>query len=95
MEFSVRALRGWAVPMVLPVAQSWSVFNPEGRLIDTTISDELHGLGAEVVRAAVQFQREGTCDYAENRQFAAQFRRAGLSGCSVYLGIRHGLWAIT
>ena len=63
--------------------QSWSVFNPEGRLIDTTISDELHGLGAEVVRAAVQFQREGTCDYAEHRQFAAQFRRAGLSGCSV------------
>jgi FMN reductase len=71
MEFSVRALRGWAVPIVLPVAQSWSVFDPEGQLIDTTISDELQALGAEVVRAAVQFQQEGACDYAENRQFAA------------------------
>jgi hypothetical protein len=26
-------------------------------------------LGAEVVRAARQFQAEGTCDYADHRQF--------------------------
>jgi hypothetical protein len=28
-------------------------------------------LGAEAVRAARQFQADGTCDYAEDRAFAA------------------------
>jgi FMN reductase len=23
MEFAVRALRGWAVPLVMPIAQAW------------------------------------------------------------------------
>ncbi|WP_020579573.1 NADPH-dependent FMN reductase [Actinopolymorpha alba] len=71
MDFIVRALRGWAVPLVLPVGKSWKSFDPEGRLIDETIADSLRGLGGEVVRAARQFRHEGTCDYAESRQFAA------------------------
>lgn len=71
MEFSVRALRGWAVPLVLPIAQSWQVFDQEGRLTDETTADQLRALGAEVARAAYQFRREGTCDYAEARQFVA------------------------
>ena len=69
MEFIVRALRGWSVPMVLPVAQSWQSFDPEGRLVDEEIAGQLRGLGAEVVRAARQFQANGTCDYADARQF--------------------------
>src|SRR6266481_838217 len=70
MEFIVRALRGWSVPMVLPVAQSWQTFDPDGRLVDEKVAAQLRELGAEVVRAARQFQAEGTCDYAESAQFA-------------------------
>jgi FMN reductase len=78
MEFIVRALRGWSVPMVLPVAQSWQSFDPDGRLVDEGIATQLRGLGAEVVRAARQFQANGTCDYADARQFAPDGRgRAG------------------
>jgi len=70
MDFIARALRGWSVPLVLPVAQSWQSFDTEG-LADEAIDAQLRALGAEVVRAARQFQAEGTCDYAEDRQFTA------------------------
>lgn len=70
MDFIVRALRGWSVPMVLPVAQSWQTFDPEGRLVDEMVAAQLRELGAEVVRAARQFQAEGTCDYADSAQFS-------------------------
>jgi FMN reductase len=33
------------------------------------VADQLRALGAEVVRAARQFRAEGTCDYADTRQF--------------------------
>jgi FMN reductase len=69
MEFSVRALRGWAVPLVLAVAQSRQAFDPDGRVTDETVDQQLRALGAEVARAAAQFRREGTCDYADSRQF--------------------------
>ncbi len=70
MDFMVRALRAWSIPMVLPVARSWRTFDPEGRLVDEMVGTQLRELGAEVVRAARQFQAEGTCDYADSRQFA-------------------------
>jgi FMN reductase len=69
MEFIVRALHGWSVPLVMPVAQSWQSFDPDGRLIDEGIAGQLRALGAEVVRAARQFQANGTCDYADAGQF--------------------------
>ena len=65
MDFIARALRGWSVPLVLPVAQSWQSFDPDGHLKDEAIAAQLRKLGAEVVRAARQFQTDGTCDYAE------------------------------
>jgi FMN reductase len=71
MDFIARSLRGWSVPLVIPVPQSWRTFDPEGRLVDESIADQLRALGAEVVRAARQFQDEGTCDYAEHRPYAA------------------------
>ena len=71
MEFIVRALRGWSVPLVLPVAQSARSFDPDGHLTDEGVAGQLRNLGAEVVRAARQFQAEGTCDYADDRQFPA------------------------
>ena len=70
MDFIVRALRGWSVPLVLPVAQSWQVFDPDGRLTDEMVAAQLRELGAEVVRAARQFRADGTCDYADEVQFA-------------------------
>ncbi len=54
MEFVVRALRGWAVPLVIPIPQAWRVFDKEG-LHDETVSEQLHALGREVTRAAKQF----------------------------------------
>jgi FMN reductase len=65
MDFIARSLRGWSVPLVMPVPRSWQTFDPDGRLTDQAIADQLHALGAEVTRAARQFQSEGTCDYAE------------------------------
>ena len=70
LDFIARALRAWSVPLVLPVGQSWRTFDPDGRLVDEVVALELRELGSEVVRAARQFQAEGTCDYAEARQFA-------------------------
>ena len=74
MEFIVRALRGWAVPLVMPVAQSWQSFDPDGRLTDEAVAAQLRALGAEVVRAARQFQAEGSCDYADAGQFGPDGR---------------------
>jgi FMN reductase len=69
MDFIARALRAWSVPLVLPVAQSWQSFDPDGRLTDDAVATQLRELGAEVVRAAMQFRTEGTCDYAQDRPF--------------------------
>ena len=69
MDFIARALRGWSVPLVLPVAQSARSFDPDGHLVDEGVAGQLRKLGGEVVRAARQFQAEGTCDYADHRQF--------------------------
>ena len=40
-------------------------FDPDGHLKDEAVATQLRKLGAEVVRAARQFQTDGTCDYAE------------------------------
>jgi FMN reductase len=81
MEFIARALRGWSVPLVMAVPQSWQSFEPDGHLKDENVALQLRGLGAEVVRAARQFQAEGTCDYAEDRPFArAEHAPPGRSG---------------
>jgi FMN reductase len=66
MDFIARSLRGWSVPLVLPVPQSWQSFDPDGNLKDDAIAAQLRRLGGEVVRAARQFQANGTCDYAEH-----------------------------
>ncbi len=66
MEFIARSLRGWSVPLVMPVPQSGQSFDPDGHLKDETVGAQLRRLGAEVVRAARQFQASGTCDYAQD-----------------------------
>ncbi len=55
MEFIVRALRGWSVPLVIPIPQAWRVFDDKGNTKDQKISEQLRSLGQEVSRAARQF----------------------------------------
>jgi FMN reductase len=55
MEFATRALRGWAVPYVVPVASAARVFDQSGGIQDRSIELQLKTLGAEVVRVATRF----------------------------------------
>lgn len=55
MEFVVRALRGWAVPLVLPIAQAWKAFDEQGKPTDPTLTEQLRALGREVTRGSCQF----------------------------------------
>jgi hypothetical protein len=50
MDFIARSLRGWSVPLVMPVPQSWQTFDADGRLVDDAIGDQLRALGAEHLR---------------------------------------------
>jgi FMN reductase len=54
MEFVVRALRGWAVPLVLPIPQAWHVFK-DGQILDARVAEQLRALGRELARAAQVF----------------------------------------
>jgi FMN reductase len=77
MEFSVRSLRGWAVPYVVPVAAAARVFDAEGRIHDEGVARQLEMLGAEVVRVAERFtaddalHRQAECNDAAERVAAA------------------------
>jgi len=55
MEFIVRALRGWAVPLVVPVGQAWKVFDDDGEAHDARTEEQLRALGLEVTHAARHF----------------------------------------
>ncbi len=52
MEFVVRALRGWAVPLVVPISRSWAAFDENGGATDPKLVQQLHSLGEEVTRMA-------------------------------------------
>jgi FMN reductase len=73
MEFATRALRGWAVPYVVPVAAAWRVFDQDGQVQDKEIELQLKALGDEVVRVAERFaadpslHRATECDEAAER----------------------------
>lgn len=58
MEFVVRALRGWAVPLVMPIAQAWKAFDERGVPQDSRLTEQLRALGREVARGACQFALE-------------------------------------
>jgi FMN reductase len=73
MEFCTRALRGWAVPYVIPVSGGAHAFDHHGRARDAAIEQQLRMLGAEVVRVAERFTADGSlhrpseCDEAAER----------------------------
>ena len=54
MEFVVRALRAWAVPLVIPIPQAWRVIQ-DGHVLNDKTAAQLRALGAEVARAAEHF----------------------------------------
>jgi FMN reductase len=58
MEFAVRALRGWAVPYVVPVASADRVFEAAGGIKDESVQVQLSTLGREVVRVAELFAKD-------------------------------------
>ena len=58
MEFVVRALRGWAVPLVMPIAQAWKAFDGNGVPQDAQLMEQLRALGREVARGSCQFALE-------------------------------------
>jgi FMN reductase len=65
MEFVVRALRGWAVPLVLPIPRAAKAFNEDGSVADPNVERQLLDLGREVARAAQQIVHYQTCDYED------------------------------
>jgi FMN reductase len=58
MEFAVRALRGWAVPYVVPLASAERVFEASGQIKDESVQAQLATLGGEVVRVAELFGKD-------------------------------------
>jgi FMN reductase len=71
MEFSARALRAWAVPYVVPIGLSASVFHIDGRIVDEGVAAQLDTLGREVVRACERFQADATLQRAQECAEAA------------------------
>jgi FMN reductase len=47
LEFVVRSLRGWAIPLVIPIAGR-QAFDEEGRIVDERVAEQLRALGREV-----------------------------------------------
>ena len=53
MEYVVRALRGWAVPLVVPISAR-QAFDEESELTDSRVVAQLHGLGREVAEVCLK-----------------------------------------
>ena len=72
MEFAVRALRGWAVPYVVPIASAGRVFDATGRIRDQAVETQLKMLGGEVVRVAQRFAADRSLHRATECAEAAE-----------------------
>lgn len=57
MEYVVRALRGWTVPLTVPVNRAWQAFGDGGRVQDAEVAERLAALGREVATAAGRLKR--------------------------------------
>ena len=74
----MRALRAWAVPLVVPVPQAWQAFDENGRPRDQAIQTQLLGLGREVARVARRMAlREVSDPAAECAEAAARAATVG------------------
>jgi hypothetical protein len=75
MEFVVRALRAWAVPLVVPIPQSWQAFEDTGRPANPQIEEPLKTLGGEVVRVSRRIAQKEVTDPAACAEAAARLAR--------------------
>jgi FMN reductase len=57
MEFVVRALRGWTVPLVVPLDRAWQAIGADGTLRDPELTSKLEQLGRDVADAAARLSR--------------------------------------
>jgi FMN reductase len=71
MEFAVRALRGWAVPLVIPIPQAWQAFDEHERPRDPRVEEQLKTLGREVTRVAERMAQGQAADPASECAEAA------------------------
>jgi FMN reductase len=72
MEFVVRALRAFSVPLVVPIPQSWQAFEDNGRPANPQIEEPLHMLGGEVVRVTRRIAQREEADPGAACAAAAQ-----------------------
>jgi FMN reductase len=72
MEFSIRAMRAWAVPYVVPIGAAARVFDADGRIRDEGVEAQLRLLGSEVVRVAERFAADGSLHRASECEEAAE-----------------------
>ena len=82
MEFAVRALRGWAVPYVVPVAGAARVFDADGEVLDQTVAMQLKTLGGETVRVAEKFASDHSLHHEDECAKAAE-RVATATGTTI------------
>lgn len=52
MEYAVRALRGWTLPLTMPLNRAWELFDDQGAARDPQLAIRLGEFGREVARAA-------------------------------------------
>jgi len=64
MEYVVRALRAWAVPLVVPIAQAWQAFDERDRPREAGVEKQLQTLGSEVTRVAGRMAQGTVADPA-------------------------------
>jgi FMN reductase len=58
MEQIVRSLRGWTVPLVVPINRAADVFERDGSVKPGRTAEQLAALGGELVRAANLFRAQ-------------------------------------
>lgn len=57
MEFAARALRGWTLPLTLPLDRAWQLLDERGEIRDAQLDARLRQVGAEVAAAAARLAR--------------------------------------
>lgn len=57
MEFIVRSLRGWTLPLTGPISRAEAVFDKSGQPRDEAVGDRLRLIGQELVTAARSLNR--------------------------------------
>lgn len=55
MEYIVRSLRGWTLPLVVPIAKAWQTFSQDGIIQNELVEQQLIAQGQAIYHAAKRF----------------------------------------